>query len=379
MKFEEVIGQQEAKERLVRMVAEDRVPHALLFHGPNGCGKLALALALASYLLCSNRHDGDSCGSCPQCAMSGKWAHPDLHFSFPVIKPKNASAEYKPVSDDFLNEWRDILAGGPYFSIEQWLDRLGTESQQAIMTVKEADNLTHKLSLRSSQGGYKVSVIWLPERMREDTANKLLKLIEEPPSQTVFLLVSEQPDLLLETIRSRTQSFAMRRIETEDIKNALVSQRGIDPEAAVRIARVSGGNWLQAIDALDAESENKQFLADFMQMTRLAFGRKLPEMLKWTADTSKYGREKQRRMLTFFLRMFRESFMYNFHISDISYMTVEEENFVKRFAPFVNENNILALSELMSKGITDIGRNTNARMVLFDIILQTTALLRRNA
>ena len=237
MKFQEVIGQGEAKQRLVKLVEEGRVPHAMLFTGPKGCGKMAMAMAFASYLLCANRHDGDSCGTCPQCIMLRKWAHPDLHFTYPVIIQSGTTSDYKPVIDDFSKEWHDLLADGPYFTIEQWLLAMGTTTQQAIMTVKEADAISHKLSLRSSQGGYKVSLIWLPERMREDTANKLLKMIEEPPSQTVFILVSENPAALLETIRSRTQLFGMHRIAIEDIELALVQKRGIDEEPAKKLAR----------------------------------------------------------------------------------------------------------------------------------------------
>ena len=377
MKFEEVVGQDDAKQRLVRLVAEGRVPHAMLFTGPQGSGKMALAMAFASYLLCAQPHDGDSCGECPQCAMLRKWAHPDLHFTFPVIKSKNSSADAKPVSDDFIREWREMLAGGPYFTLEQWLDEMRAESQQAIMTVKEADELSHKLSLRSSQGGYKVSIIWMAERMREETANKLLKLIEEPPSQTVFLLVSENPTALLETIRSRTQRFDLRRIDIRQVEEALVARRGIDPEAAHRIARLSEGSWLKAVGALEAESESKAFLEDFITMTRQSFMRNVSGMVQWTANVAKYGREKQRRMLTYFNRMVRESFMFNFHNPDLVYMTIEEENFVKRFAPYVNELNVVELSELMEKASSDIGRNANAKMVFFDVALQTTVLLRR--
>lgn len=377
MRFDEVIGQEEAKQRLRKLVEEDRVPHAMLFTGPQGSGKMALALAFASYLLCAHRHDGDSCGACPQCAMLRKWAHPDLHFSYPVIKPSKSSADYKPVSDDFIREWHDLLAEGPYFTIEQWLDKMRAESQQAIMTVKEADELTHKLSLRSSQGGYKVALVWLPERMHESTANKLLKLIEEPPSQTVFLLVSENPEALLETIRSRTQLFTVFRIDTAAIQQALVGRRGIDEEAAHRIARICEGNWLKAIDALDAESESRAFLNDFMQMTRMSFMRNVGGMAQWSGVVAKYGREKQKRMLTYFLRMVRESFVFNFHQPELTYMTIEEENFVKRFAPYVNELNVVELSELMTKAIFDVGRNANARMVFFDVALQSTVLLRR--
>jgi len=379
MKFEEVIGQTDAKQRLLRLVDGGRVPHAMLFTGPQGCGKMAMAMAFASYLLCAHPHDGDSCGECPQCVMLRKWAHPDLHFTFPVIKPKSSSAESRPVSDDFIREWRDMLANGPYFTLEQWLDEMRAESQQAIMTVREADELTHKLSLRSSQGGYKVSIIWMAERMREETANKLLKLIEEPPSQTIFLMVSENPAALLETIRSRTQRFDMRRIDTAQVEQALVTRRGIDAEAAHRIARLSEGNWLKAVGALDAESENKAFLNDFITLTRQSFMRNVAGMVQWTTAVTKYGREKQRRMLTYFNRMVRESFMYNFHNPELTYMTLEEENFVKRFAPYVNELNVVELSELMEKASFDIGRNANAKMVFFDVSLQTTVLLRRKA
>ncbi len=377
MKFQEVIGQGEAKQRLVKLVEEGRVPHAMLFTGPKGCGKMAMAMAFASYLLCANRHDGDSCGTCPQCIMLRKWAHPDLHFTYPVIKQSGTTSDYKPVSDDFSKEWHDLLADGPYFTIEQWLLAMGTTTQQAIMTVKEADAISHKLSLRSSQGGYKVSLIWLPERMREDTANKLLKMIEEPPSQTVFILVSENPAALLETIRSRTQLFGMHRIAIEDIELALVQKRGIDEEPAKKLARFAEGSWLKALDALDAESENREFLTDFISLNRLSFSRDVKGLAKWSQDVTKYGREKQKRMLAFFLRMTRESFMYNFHIPQLTYLTTQEENFVKKFAPFMNENNVMEMAEVFSEAIRDIGQNANARIVFFDVALQSTKLIRK--
>ncbi|MBR6261676.1 MAG: DNA polymerase III subunit delta [Prevotella sp.] len=376
MKFQEVIGQGEAKQRLVKLVEEGRVPHAMLFTGPKGCGKMAMAMAFASYLLCANRHDGDSCGTCPQCIMLRKWVHPDLHFTYPVIKQSGTTSDYKPVSDDFSKEWHDLLADGPYFTIEQWLQAMGTTTQQAIMTVKEADAISHKLSLRSSQGGYKVSLIWLPERMREDTANKLLKMIEEPPSQTVFILVSENPAALLETIRSRTQLFSMHRIAIEDIELALVQKRGIDEEPAKKLARFAEGSWLKALDALDAESENREFLTDFISLNRLSFSRDVKGLAKWSQDVTKYGREKQKRMLAFFLRMTRESFMYNFHIPQLTYLTTQEENFVKKFAPFMNENNVMEMAEVFSEAIRDIGQNANARIVFFDVALQSTKLIR---
>ena len=376
MTFQEVIGQEDAKERLRMLVQENRVPHAMLFCGPQGCGKMALAMAFASYLLCANKADGDSCGHCPQCAMTRKWSHPDLHFTYPVIKAAGTSSDYKPVSDDFAREWHRLLGESPYFTIDHWLREIGAGNQQAIITVRESDEISRKLSLKSSQGGYKVSLIWLPERMNEASANKLLKLIEEPPSQTVFLLVSEEPVLLLETIRSRTQRFDMRAIETQAIEQSLIDQRGIDAPQAHRIARVAAGSWTKALDLLSAENEEHEFLDMFMKMNRQSFERNIRGMRIWSDDAYDMGRERQRRMLRYFLRMIRESFMYNFRIPELNYMTEEEENFVRRFAPYVNEANVIEMSDLMAEGIRDIGQNANARIVFFDTALRMTRLLR---
>ncbi len=371
MSFDEVIGQKEAEERLLQLVRKERLPHALMLCGPQGCGKLPLAVAFACYLLDN--------GTPSAKAMLAKLEHPDLHFTYPTIKLPSMGAEHKPVSDDFAKDWHELVMRGLYFTMEEWMTAMGAENQQAIITAGESDDLVRKLSLKSSQGGYKVSVIWLPERMNIECANKLLKLIEEPPSQTVFLLVSENPAALLETIRSRTQLFAMTRIGIEDVEKALVEKRGVDAEAAHRIARFSEGSWLKALDALDAGSENHEFLNDFMQMTRMSFTRNVAGMTQWSLNVTKYGREKQRRMLNYFVRMIRESFVYNFHIPDLSYMSLEEENFVRRFAPYVNELNVIQLAENMTKAGEDIGRNANARMVFFDVALQTTVLLRAKA
>ena len=186
MKFSEVIGQEESKHRLIQMVREERIPHAMLLCGPRGSGKMALALALASYLLCKNHQENDdACETCNQCAMLKKWEHPDLHFTYPVIRPANASSDHKTISDDYTKEWHKMLAGGPYFSIEQWLSCMNSENKQAIIYAGESDDLSRKLSLKSSQGGYKISMIWLPERMNVECSNKLLKLLEEPPARTV--------------------------------------------------------------------------------------------------------------------------------------------------------------------------------------------------
>ena len=373
MHWDEVIGQEEVKTRLKQMVGEGRLPHALLFCGPAGSGKMALALAFASYLLTETtsnemaRHNAE--------AMLAKWQHPDLHFTFPVIRPTGTSSDHKMVSDDFSKEWHEMLAQGPYFSMDQWLDQMHAANQQAIIYASESDDIIRKLSLKSSQGGYKVCIIWLPERMNGECANKLLKIIEEPPLQTVFLLVCEEPEKLLETILSRTQRLDIKKIETAAVERALVERRALDDAVAHRIARVANGNWLKAMEELDASNENRLFLDMFIMLMRLAYQRNVKELKRWSETMAGYGREKQKRMMVYFLRLVRENFMYNFQNPELVYMTQEEENFAKNFARFINEANVMEISELFTRIIRDIGQNANPKIVFFDMALKVIVLL----
>lgn len=371
MKFNEVIGQEEIKERLVEMSREGRVPHAIMFCGPRGCGKMALALAFASYLICSSDKDGkDSCGTCHQCAMLRSWSHPDLIFTYPVIKPQGTSADHKMVSDDFAREWRGMLAAGPYFTMSQWLAKMGAGNQQAMIYVAESEAVIRKLSMKSSQGGYKINIVWLPERMREDCANKMLKIIEEPPQQTVFIMVCEEPERLLETIRSRVQRIDIRKIDTPSMEKALVQRRAISTEVAHRTARVADGDWIKATEELDAGNENREFLGLFMQLMRQAYARNVKELKGWTETVAALGRERQRSMLAYFQHLVRENFMYNFRNPELVYMTMEEENFATRFARFINEANVIAIDEIFGTAARDIGQNANPKMVFYDVAMR---------
>ena len=406
MKFDEVIGQEEVKERLLQMTREGRLPHAIMLCGPQGVGKKALAVAFACYLLGESRYevrgaryentllqnnpeqgnlaprtsnlvprDTDLASRNAE-AMLRKLEHPDLHFTYPTIKLPSMGSDHTPVSDDFAHEWHDLLTGGgPYFTMDEWMTAMGGENQQAIITAGESDELVRKLSLKSSQGGYKVSVIWLPERMNIACANKLLKLIEEPPQQTVFLMVSEEPDQLLETIRSRVQRIDVKRLPTETICQALVERRGISEEQAHRISRLANGSWLRALQELQVGTENEQFLDLYISLMRLAYQRKIRDLRKWSEVLAGFGREKQKRFLQYFLRMTRECFMYNFGQQELVYMTEQEEQFAKNFARFVNEANILPIYDLANRAIRDIGQNANAKIVFFDFTLQTIVLL----
>ena len=371
MKFSEVIGQHEISKRMMQMVADEKVPHALMLCGPAGCGKLAVALAMASYLL----GDRDESANANAVAMLAKFQHPDLHFVYPVIRPAGTSSEKKITSDDFTRQWTSLLTETTYFSFEEWLNRMEAVNQQAQIFAAEGDVITHKLSLKSSQGGYKVCLIWLPERMHTTFANKILKLLEEPPAQTVFILVSEEPHLLLETIRSRVQRIDLRRIDDEDIEKALMAKRGLDAGNAHRITRRANGNWLKAKEMLDASNENNQFLDMFIMLMRMAYARNTKGMKKWTDTVSAFGREKQRRMLKYFSLQVRENFMTNFGNPQLTYQTEEEETFSKNFARFINEANVIEIQELIDHTIRAIGQNANAKMQFFDFALKMIVLI----
>ena len=377
MKFTEVIGQNETIAQLKQLKDEGRIPHAILLCGPEGCGKMAVAMSFASYLLCENNdREKDSCEDCRSCKMIDKWAHPDLYFSYPVIRPAGTNPEHKMTSDDYCNEWRQmLLSEGAYFSMNTWLKAMKAENQQAEIGVGESEVIIHNVNIKPSQGGYKIYIIWLPERMNSQCANKLLKEIEEPPVGTIYLMVCERPEMLLDTIRSRTQRINMKQISDADMEKALVERRGLDGETAHRVARIASGSWMKATDLLDTGNENRLFLDMFIMLMRLAYARNIKELKKWSEIVAGYGREKQKRMLTYFLKMIRENFMYNFKNPELCYMTSEEEKFSKNFARFINENNVIEISELMSKAQNDIGQNANAKIVFFDMALKIIVLL----
>ena len=356
----------------MQLVREGRLPHALMLCGPAGCGKMALAIGFAKVLLSSSTQHPSPV---TQQAMLDKLEHPDLHFTYPTIKLPSMGSDHKPVSDDFIHEWQDFIKAGPYFTMTQWMEQMGGENQQAIITAGESDALIRKLSLKSSQGGYKVSIIWLPERMNIECANKILKLLEEPPAQTVFIMVCQEPEKLLETIQSRVQRIDVKRIDSESIRQALIERRGISPDMAERLSRMANGSWLKALELLSADSENELFLDMFQTLMRLAYQRKVKDLKAWSERMATMGRERQRRFLEYFLRLIRENFMYNFRQADLCYMSQREEDFARNFARFVNEANILPVTDLANRAYRDIGQNANAKIVFFDFALQMIVLL----
>ena len=372
MFFRDIIGQEEIKQRLIQNVQENKIAHAQLFCGGEGVGKLPLAIAYARYISCLNPSNEDACGKCPNCIKFNHLAHPDLHFIFPVVKKKSTK---DVVSDDYIAEWRELIAKTPYFNLHTWLEEMGAENQQAQIYVKESNEIIRKLSLKSSQGGYKIIIIWLPEKMNQECSNKLLKLLEEPAEQTVFLLVSEEPDMLLTTIQSRTQRINIKGIEEKDLKEALMNIHGLQEQDATDIAHRSEGNFLKAIESISLNEENKLFCDLFVALMRLSYQRKIKEMKVWSENVAAMGRERQKHFLSYCQRMIRENFIYNFHNRSITYLGSEEEAFSTRFAPFINERNVMEIMSELNEAQRHIEQNVNAKMVFFDFSLKMIVLL----
>lgn len=386
MQFEDIIGQEEVKRRLLKDIEQDRVPHALMLCGPRGAGKLPLALALAETLLCDEVVESPGMNlfgepEPPQRirnqhaeAMVRNFTHPDLHFSFPIIKKKNSSSA--PICDDYLKEWREQLTKNVYFDINDWLEDMKAENQQATYYVGESDSLLRKLAIKSSQGGRRVIIIWLPERMNQETANKLLKLIEEPPSKTHFIMACEEPDKVLGTILSRTQRISVPGLSEEEISQALVLRHALPQDLASELAHVAQGSYTEAIHRMQAGNEESEFFEMFVSLMRLAYMRKIKELRAWSDDLASKGREAQKRFLQYAQRMVRENFIFNFQRQDrLNYQLKREADFSVKFARFINERNVIKIMDELSDAERDIEGNVNAKMVFFDFALKIIVLL----
>ena len=372
--FKDVIGQEALKEKLRREVDEGHIPHAQLFCGPSGVGKLALALAYARYLCCTDRKDGEACGHCQSCKQWDQLMHPDVHFMFPIV---SSEKKKKTICADYLTEWRELLMNSSYFSYSQWLDAIDAENSQALIYAKESDEITKTLSLKPIQGDFKITIIWLPEKMNEPCANKMLKLLEEPPERTIFLLCSEEPERMLPTILSRAQRINLPRLTEIEIAEALQNNYGIEPRDSETLAHLANGSFVKALDQIHLNEDNDRYLELFISLMRLAYARRIREMKAWSEEVATLGREKQKELLTYCQRMIRESFMANFHQKQMSYMNLEEQNFTSRFAPFVNEGNAMDIMNELSEAQTHIEQNVNPRMVFFDLSLKMIVLLIR--
>lgn len=374
MFFHEIIGQEEVKKRLIRSVQEERVSHAQLFAGPEGTGKLGLALAYAQYISCRNRTATDSCGTCPSCHKYQKLAHPDLHFVFPVY---NSTKIKNPVSDDFIKEWREMVLKNHYFNLGQWLTFIDAGNAQGLIYERESDSIYRKLNLKSFEAEFKVMIIWLPEKMHLSCSNKLLKLIEEPPNKTLFLLVSESEESIISTIRSRAQLIKVPFIDSSSMKNALLKMDGIDPASVDDAVHLSNGSFIRAMEFLNPGEDEIFFFNKFQEMMRLAYSRQVLQLVEWAEEMAQIGRDKQKAYFSFALRLVREYFVMNLKRNDLVYLKKEEKEWGMRFAPFINERNIIPLARELEQGIQHISMNGNPRIIFLDTALRMVRLIKR--
>ncbi|MDG2436783.1 MAG: DNA polymerase III subunit delta' [Polaribacter sp.] len=375
MLFNQIIGQEHIKKHLQKSAENGRVPHAQLFIGKEGCGSLPMAIAYAQFLLCNFSEDAGACN-----IKCNKLQHPDLHFAFPVTT--NDSVKKHAVSDLFLEDWRDFIATQPYGSLFNWLQHIGVENKQGLIGVDESEAVVKKLKLKSYEGGFKVMIIWMAEKMNIAAANKLLKLIEEPPQKTVFLLITENEEQIINTIKSRCQALHFPALSEQDIANALILKNQVADNQATKIAHQAEGNYNKALHLLQNDSSDLVFEEWFIAWIRTAFRAKgnasvVQQLISWSDTIAKTGRETQKRFLDYCLQFFRQALLMNYKSDQLVFMESKSGFDLSKFAPFVHSGNILEIEKELSDAMYHIERNGNAKVILLDLSMKLTRFLHK--
>jgi DNA polymerase-3 subunit delta' len=374
MLFKNIIGQDHIKARLIRSVKDNRVSHAQLFLGPEGSGKLALAIAYAQYVSCENKQEDDSCGVCRSCVKFEKLAHPDLHFLYPISATKD-----KPLSANYLSEWRSLLIENKcYVALTDWYEAIGMENKQGIINANDCNEVIKKLSLKAYESEYKIMIIWMIEKLFHAAAPKLLKILEEPPDKTLFILISENHEQVISTILSRTQIIKVPRIQNKDLMHALMHQYELSPKKANEIIRVVEGNYIEAslLAGTPADDIHFNLLRDWM---RLCYRDSVTELIEWVEKFSKAGREKQKSFLLNAIRVFRESMLINAGEQELIKAEGEELKFASDFSPFINSNNTIQIIQEFNEAIFHIERNAHPKILFLDLSLKMTELIKIKA
>ncbi|WP_300027203.1 DNA polymerase III subunit delta' [uncultured Maribacter sp.] len=380
MLFNEILGLSHIKKHLSSSADAGRIPHAQLFVGPEGCGVLPMALAYAQYIICQNTN-GENSGGNESCNLKFKsFAHPDIHFAFPVSNSDKVKSH--AVSNHYMKEWREFITEQPYGNLFDWYRYIEIEKKQGQIGVDEAQDIGKKLSLKSYEGGYKVMLIWMAEKMNTAASNKLLKLIEEPPNKTIFLLLCEDEEQIIQTIKSRCQIVHFPPLAEDAIATAL-SEKGANKAEAMLLAHEANGNYNKALDLLNKDSEDLVFENWFVQWVRTAFKAKgnkaaIHELLLWSEEVAKTGRETQKNFLSYCITVMRQALMINYGAEELAYLKIHAEGFqLKKFAPFVHENNILDITKELEDAIYHVERNGNSKIIFTDLSIKLTRLLHR--
>ena len=381
MQFSEILGQEHIKSHLTKSANLGRIPHAQLFVGPEGSGTLPMAIAYAQYLICSNQN-GENSGSNEACNLKfQKTSHPDLHFIYPTVSTEEVKT--KPKSIDFITEWRQFLEQNKYGSLFDWYQILGVKNKQGEIRVDDAQEILKLLALKSFEGGYKVMIIWMADKLNIAASNKLLKLLEEPTDRTVFILISENEEDIIQTIRSRCQVLHFNGLPEKVIADALISNQNMEPKAALKIAHQAQGNYNKALQFLQTDNESTFFEKWFVDWVRAAFRAKgnaaaIQDLIQWSEQIAGLGRETQKKFLEFCIEMFRQALLLNYQAPNLVYMEPKVEKFkLENFAPFVNGNNINDIFKELSDAMYHIERNGNAKIILTDLSIKLTRLIHK--
>ncbi len=382
MLFNQILGHAHIKNHLVTGADANRIPHAQMFVGPEGSGTLAMALAYAQYMVCKNRNGENMDGDMACNLKFSNLSHPDLHFAYPVANSEKIKSH--AVSNHYSEEWRQFVKEQPYGNLFDWYRMIGIDNKQGQIGVDEAQEIVKKLSLKSYEGGYKVMIIWMAEKMNAPASNKLLKLIEEPPAKTIFILITEEEENILQTIKSRCQILHFPPLSEETISNALV-EKGLGREEALRLAHEANGNYNKALDFMNSDSEDLVFEKWFVQWVRSAFKAKgnksaIHDLILWSEEVSKTGRETQKKFVQYCLMAMRQALMINYNVKELAYLKIHVDGFqLEKFAPFVHENNIVSIVQELEEALYHIERNGNSKLIFTDLSIKLTRLLHKKA
>ncbi|NCU36490.1 DNA polymerase III subunit delta [Candidatus Falkowbacteria bacterium] len=380
MLFSEIIGQEQIKEKLIGTVATNRVAHAQLFYGNNGYGKLALALAYAQFISCRDtdkfRHR-DSCGKCPSCIKYNKLIHPDLHFVYPVASSTRMKDSKNPTSNQVLKEWRQLLERKNYYiTLDDWYHEIDIDQKQASINTRDCSKIIQTLSYTSYESEYKVMIIWMVEKLYHAAAPRLLKILEEPPEKTLFLLIAEQTDQILSTILSRLHLVKIPAIENQPIYDACRQRLNMSEATAAEAARLANGSFTQAVALLEMGDELSENFRRFRDWMRLCYSMDVVALLKISEEMGKETREKLKNFLRSGLIILRNCLLIGFDMGNLVRVTREEQDFYTRFSPFVHQGNISQFVDEFDKAIYHIERNVHAGMIMLDLSLTVLKLLR---
>lgn len=381
MYFYDVVGHESLKSKLVSNVRNNRISHAQLFHGPEGSGNLALAVAFARFILCTDPADNDACGICRSCKKMDGLVHPDLHFFFPTYRTKSDSGEAKKekTGRPFFDQWRAMLLETAYPSYGQWLERIGVQNQQAMIYAADCNEIIKSTAMKPFEGSHKVVIVWMIEKLRAHDASRLLKTLEEPPEQTVFLLVSENKDEIVKTVLSRTQLVNIPFLKDQEIAKFLMGKYDFTEEKAIQTAFLSGGSFIETLRMMEGDHDPMAEFEDFRNWMRLCFDKRktMLELLKWVDTFAKEGRERQKAMLGRGLVIVRKCVLHNYNASKALRVDNEIMNFIAKFSPFVNHANTIEMVQKLNDAIYHIERNANAKLVFTELSFAMANLLKK--